>query len=392
VWSHAEPAVPDRADPLSGCGLALAGVAAALLIGCASGAVVAAPPAASSTAPALAPSAGAGSTASFANAASPGRAATASAEGADAAAPAAPLAIAIAAVVDRPAEDEIPFIVTPDHVTAAMLEIAGVGPRDHLIDLGSGDGRIVITAARRFGASGLGVEIVPDLVERSRRYAERAGVSARVEFREQDLFTTDLAPASVVTMYLLPEINLRLRPRLLALAPGTRIVSHDWDMGDWPPDRTVVLPVPDKPVGRERLSRVHLWHVPAPIEGRWCAAAPDGTPREIDLRRRHQLIEMARLQEGRHDQGRAGSAIGRIDGVRARLQGLGEDSASLTWEQAAGRVPTLQITAAGGQWSAWTGMLMTPCPAPAEELPRTDPTHRTDRATRPPTPSPAARR
>ncbi|MCU0774659.1 MAG: methyltransferase domain-containing protein [Ideonella sp.] len=158
-------------------------------------------------------------------------------------------------------EVDVPFIVTPDHVTLAMLELAGVGPRDMVIDLGSGDGRIVITAARRFGARGLGVEIVPDLVRVSRENARRAGVADRVEFRQQDLFETDLSAATVITMYLLPEVNLRLRPRLQKLAPGTRIVSHDWNMGDWEPDRIVVVPAPDKPVGREKISRLYLWVV-----------------------------------------------------------------------------------------------------------------------------------
>ena len=144
-------------------------------------------------------------------------------------------------------------------------------PRDHVVDLGSGDGRIVITAARRFGASGLGVEIVPELVRTSRERARAAGVGDRVEFREQDLFRTDLSAATVVTMYLLPEVNLQLRPRLLALAPGTRIVSHDWDLGDWAPDRTVKVDVPEKPLGRDKFSRVHLWVVPARVHGRWCA-------------------------------------------------------------------------------------------------------------------------
>ncbi|WP_051952819.1 SAM-dependent methyltransferase [Xenophilus azovorans] len=181
-----------------------------------------------------------------------------------------PFACAAAAAAAQWVE-EVPFITTPDHVTLGMLELAGVGPRDHLIDLGSGDGRIVITAARRFGASGLGVEIVPELVQRSRAHAQQAGVADRVAFRTEDLFQTDLSRATVVTMYLLPEINLQLRPRLLALAPGTRIVSHDWDLGDWRPDRTATLPVPDKAVGREKLSRVHLWRVPAPVDGLWCA-------------------------------------------------------------------------------------------------------------------------
>lgn len=169
--------------------------------------------------------------------------------------------------------EEVPFITTPDHVTLAMLELAQVRADDHLIDLGSGDGRIVITAARRFGASGLGLEIVPDLVAKSERHARQAGVAERAQFRVQDLFEADLSPATVVTMYLLPDVNLKLRPRLLALAPGTRIVSHDWDLGDWAPDRTVTVEVPDKAVGREKLSRLHLWQVPAPVHGQWCAGA-----------------------------------------------------------------------------------------------------------------------
>ena len=169
------------------------------------------------------------------------------------------------------AMDEVPFITTPDHVTLEMLRIAQVGLQDHVIDLGSGDGRIVITAARQFGASGLGVEIVPDLVARSRDNARSAGVAERAQFRTQDIFDTDLSAASVVTMYLLPEVNLQLRPRLLRLAPGTRIVSHDWDMGDWKPDHTVRVDVPDKKLGLEKFSRIHLWQVPAPVDGLWCA-------------------------------------------------------------------------------------------------------------------------
>ncbi|MES2941799.1 MAG: class I SAM-dependent methyltransferase, partial [Pseudomonadota bacterium] len=167
--------------------------------------------------------------------------------------------------------EEVPFITSPDNVTLEMLSTAGVKRGDHVIDLGSGDGRIVILAAKRFGATGLGVEIDPRLVETSNVSARNAGVADKVEFKVQDLFKTDLAPATVITMYLLPEFNLQLRPAILALKPGTRIVSHDWDMGDWKPDRTTVLPVPDKAVGREKSSKVHLWTVPARVEGLWCA-------------------------------------------------------------------------------------------------------------------------
>jgi hypothetical protein len=180
-------------------------------------------------------------------------------------------AAAFAAVLACAAE-EVPFVVSPDNVTLTMLEMAKVGPQDYVIDLGSGDGRIVITAARRFGASGLGVELVEALVEKSRASAQAAGVSQRARFRQQDLFKTDLGPATVITMYLLPEVNLQLRPRLLALRPGTRIVSHDWDMGEWKPDKSIVIPVPDKPVGLDKSSKVHLWVVPARVDGTWCGA------------------------------------------------------------------------------------------------------------------------
>jgi len=175
------------------------------------------------------------------------------------------------AVAPAGAQDEVPFVVSPEPVTLAMLSIARVGPRDVVLDLGSGDGRIVITAAKRFGARGLGVELSPQLVEKSRDNARRAGVADRAQFRVQDLFETDLSLASVITMYLLPEVNLQLRPKLLALQPGTRIVSHDWDMGDWMPDRTRVVDAPDKSVGLEKKSRVHFWTVPAQLGGLWCA-------------------------------------------------------------------------------------------------------------------------
>lgn len=173
------------------------------------------------------------------------------------------LALSAGSAGSAAAQDlDVPFVVTPDHVTRAMLELAAVKPGDFVIDLGSGDGRIVIVAARHYGARGLGVEIVPDLVEKSRDNARRASVAERVEFRVQDLFETDLSAATVITMYLLPEVNLKLRPRLQALKPGTRIVSHDWDLGDWKPDRVVTIDVPDKPYGLEKVSRLYLWTVP----------------------------------------------------------------------------------------------------------------------------------
>jgi predicted RNA methylase len=121
-----------------------------------------------------------------------------------------------------------------------MLQIANVTGDDILYDLGSGDGRIVITAAKKFGTRGVGVDIDPQRVQEANQNAQEAGVSDRVEFREEDLFETDFSNATVVTLYLLPEVNMRLRPRLLEqLKPGTRVVSHQFDMGDWKPEKVV---------------------------------------------------------------------------------------------------------------------------------------------------------
>lgn len=210
--------------------------------------------------------------------------------------------------------EEVPFVVTPDNVTLTMLQLAGVGPQDRVIDLGSGDGRIVITAARRFGASGLGVEIVPHLVARSRAAAAQAGVAERAEFREQDLFKTDLSDATVITMYLLPEVNLQLRPALLKLAPGTRIVSHDWHMGEWMPDETLTVDAPDKPTGIEKKSRLHRWVVPARADGLWCG--PAGA--QLRIRQQFQGVQ-AEWQRG----DRRWALQGRLDGRELRLLGAG---------------------------------------------------------------------
>ena len=152
---------------------------------------------------------------------------------------------------------DVPYVQTPHEVVTQMLRLAGVDPNDVVYDLGSGDGRLVIAAARDFGARGVGVEIDPRLVAQSVESARRAGVGDRVTFREQDLFQTDLAAATVVTLYLSPALNLRLRPKLLReLRAGARIVSHDFDMGDWPPARALRVDV------RERASQVYLWVVP----------------------------------------------------------------------------------------------------------------------------------
>jgi len=137
-------------------------------------------------------------------------------------------------------EKDVPYVPTPENVIEEMLRLARPTSSDVVYDLGCGDGRIVIAAAKRYGARGLGVDIDPLRVREARENAEKAGVSGLVSFREEDLFQTDLRRATVVTLYLLPSVNLRLRPKLFdELSPGARVVSHNYHMGDWPPERTI---------------------------------------------------------------------------------------------------------------------------------------------------------
>ena len=154
---------------------------------------------------------------------------------------------------------DVPYVTTPQNVVDAMLDLAGVTANDALLDLGSGDGRVVITAAQRFGTRGTGIEIDPRLIALARAAANGAGVSERTAFLEQDLFATELGGASVITLYLLPAVNMQLRPALQKLKPGTRIVSHDWDMGDWQPDKWVVVDAPEKKIGLSKTSKLMLW-------------------------------------------------------------------------------------------------------------------------------------
>jgi SAM-dependent methyltransferase len=137
---------------------------------------------------------------------------------------------------------DVPFVPTPEDVVVGMLRLANVKRSDVVYDLGSGDGRIVIQAAKRYGARGVGIDINPERIEEASRNARAAKVADRVRFLKQDLFDSNLSEATVVTLYLLPRLNLKLRPKLLAeLKPGTRVVSHGFDMGDWTPDRTAVV-------------------------------------------------------------------------------------------------------------------------------------------------------
>jgi hypothetical protein len=177
---------------------------------------------------------------------------------------------------------EVPYVPTPQVTVDEMLRLAGVGPEDFVIDLGSGDGRIVVTAAKKFGARGLGVDIDWRLVAQAEENARQAGVADRAKFVEQDLFRTDLGPATVITTYLLPFVMLKLRSRLLELKPGTRIVSHDFDFGDWRPDRKTGI-----------RKNVYLWIVPARVAGRWRARLdlpPIERLLELEVKQRYQEV------------------------------------------------------------------------------------------------------
>ena len=162
------------------------------------------------------------------------------------------------AIATEPPALDVIFVATDLEVVRAMLEAAKVGPGDVVYDLGCGDGRIVVTAAQRYGARGVGVDLDPERIREARENAARAGVTDRVTFIQQDLFATDVTPATVVALYLSPEINLRLRDTLRRnLRPGSRVVSHQFDMGDWPPERSFEVVVS----GATR--RVFLWRIPS---------------------------------------------------------------------------------------------------------------------------------
>lgn len=178
---------------------------------------------------------------------------------------------------------DVPFVPTPQVVVDEMLRLSGVGPGDVVYDLGSGDGRIVITAAAKFGAQAVGVELDEHLIYQSEESARQANVLERVKFLQQDFFKTDFSKATVVTMYLLPGVMKRLRERMLQLRPGTRLVAHDFDFEDWRPDRKVTI-----------RKNVFLWIVPARAGGKWQmrTGVPGGEHAfEMELRQKYQELD-----------------------------------------------------------------------------------------------------
>ncbi len=201
---------------------------------------------------------------------------------------------------------DVPYVPTPENVVERMLDLADVQPSDYVIDLGSGDGRIVIAAAKR-GANGHGIDLDPKRIEEARKNASRAGVDDQIMFMEENIFETDFSQASVITMYLLPSVNKKLRSVLLdKLSPGTEVVSHSFDMGDWKADKEVVLNG-ENGIGTHD---VYYWIIPAKVEGNW-KWTENGNQFSMDIKQNYQEITV-NLSDGN------GSAY---DIKKAKLQG-----------------------------------------------------------------------
>ena len=174
---------------------------------------------------------------------------------------------------------DVIWVPTPEEVVDRMLTMAQVGPNDFVMDLGSGDGRTVIMAAKKFGARSLGIEYNPDMVKLSQDNAQKAGVSERAQFRRADIFATDFSQATVITLYLLPALNMKLRPTILSMKPGTRVASHSFTMEDWEADEISTMD------GR----RAYFWIVPANVMGSWALDA-GGQKGDIALEQTFQKI------------------------------------------------------------------------------------------------------
>lgn len=202
----------------------------------------------------------------------------------------------------EPPKNGGPYVPTPQVVVDQMLRTGGVGPQDFVIDLGSGDGVIVRTAARQLKARGLGVDIDADLVAKSNAAARAEGIADLATFEQRDVFKQDIGKASVLTLYLLPQMTLALRPKILKeLKPGARIVSHDYHFEEWLPDNTVVLDVPEKEfINGVPKATIYLWIVPADASGRWQVRVADGKPSyDVTIRQHFQRLNASATADKR---------------------------------------------------------------------------------------------
>jgi len=266
------------------------------------------------------------------------------------------LMLALTAMVQAQDFGDTPYVQTPQNVVDAMLKTAKVSKSDYVIDLGSGDGRMVITAAKQYGARGFGVDLDKQLVKLANGNAKKAGVADRAKFYARDLFETDLSPASVITIYLLPEVNLMARSKLLALAPGTRIVSHDYGIGDWPPDVEYDLDAPDKPVGRSKKSKVLYWVVPDQVAGRWTWQVNiGGKPKsvEVALKQNYQKLTATAKMDGRTVPVEQAKLTGTQVELTLMLPGLGR---TLFSGQRANQALEGEIRTATGKPAAWSAV------------------------------------
>ncbi len=233
-------------------------------------------------------------------------------------------------------------MTTPQNVIDAMLNISAVAANDYLIDLGAGDGRIVITAAKKLGARGMGVELDPNLVSTAKRDAQREGVQDRVSFYSDDLFFADLSKANVITMYMSEAVNLRLRPSLFKLKPGTRVVSHDFDMGNWVPDAKLTVPVPGKRYGPPS-SDILMWIVPADFSGTWSWRLPVNG---VEAAHETTLTQKFQILDGKGSITAQQAAIGnpQIRGDVIRFVMGAEVAGKATWREFEGRIVSDTIT------------------------------------------------
>jgi hypothetical protein len=194
-----------------------------------------------------------------------------------------------------------PYVPTPQVVVDQMLQLGNVGPKDFVMDLGAGDGIIVLTAAMQYGARGVGIEIDPQLVTLANERAYKNGVADRARFVQQDIFKTNLSEVTVLTLYLLPAMMLNLRPKLLdELKPGTRIVAHDYHFGDWDAETMIELDVPEKEkVNGIPKAYLRLWIVPARVNGQWQVKTAGSEPIELNLKQQIQNFEGTATVGGR---------------------------------------------------------------------------------------------
>ena len=217
---------------------------------------------------------------------------------------------------------DVIWVPTPDELVTRMLQLGGVTAKDYVIDLGAGDGKIVIAAAKQFGARGHGIEYNPDMVALAQRRAQAAGVADRARFEKADIFESDFSKADVITMYLLPGLNLKLRPTLMKLKPGTRLVTHAFTMGGWKPDET----------SRAASASAFLWLVPAKVTGEWQLSYPQGKGRQsvrMDVTRQHFQFPEGTVQLGEIE---TSLRDARVAGDRVRFAFTGTDGVLRSFE------------------------------------------------------------